>query len=271
MKVAAVQLISGDNYAENMERIEKRVTEAAKGGADLVVLPEYCALYGSKISPTPKEQNQFLSDMSTLAIEHRVWLVAGTFPLQTDANHKPYSSCVIFDSQGEIQGQYNKIHLFDADIPNDGLATKQAAYRESDYFTPGLAPLLVDTPWGRVGIAICFDLRFPRLFAYFADTKCDFIIIPAAFTATTGRAHWEILVRARAIETQAYVVAVNQGGSHFNGTETYGGTMIINPWGEVLSSLAVGEGVLIEQLDRTFIAATRSQIPLIPKLIHATA
>lgn len=132
-----------------------------------------------------------------------------------------------------------------------------------------MAPLLVDTPWGRIGIAICFDLRFPRLFAYFADTKCDLIIIPSAFTATTGRANWEILVRARAIETQTYVVAVNQGGTHFNGTETYGRTMIINPWGEVLSSLVSGEGILIEQLDRTSIAATRKQIPLVSKITYA--
>jgi len=265
MKVAAVQLVSSDNYQENLYRVSVIVSQAAEKDAELVVLPEYCLRYGVNTTPSKEEQYQFIADLSVLAQEHKLWLAAGTFPIQENATHangeKPYAACVIFDSNGEIQGQYNKIHLFDADV-----IIGKEKYRESDCYRPGREITCVDTPWGKMGVVICFDLRFSEVFSKLRAENCDFIVAPSAFTAITGRAHWEILVRSRAIETQLFVIATNQGGKHFDNTQTWGHTMIVNPWGTVVGQLERGEGYVLRKLDLQEVKNARNRIPMVPRL-----
>jgi len=256
MKIGIVQLISDDNYKANLANVLKHIQSITITGAKLVVLPEYGLRYGNHNCPTLEEQNIFLNDMSEIAKKYDIWLVAGSYPLQGSPQSKPYSACCVFNNTGHLVAQYNKINLFDAVI-SEGKET----YRESNYYKHGEQIVIVDSPWGKLGIAICFDLRFPALFSQFANHGCKIIIIPAAFTNTTGAAHWQILVRARAIETQSYVVAVNQGGLHFNNSETWGGSTIVNPWGEILASLDKGEGILTESLDLSMVEKTKLKIP----------
>jgi len=249
-------MISDDNYASNLASILKNVAEIAERGADMVVLPEYCLRYGNHQCPSQQEQKMFLDDMSSIARQYSIWLVAGSYPLQSAPEAKPFAACCVFDNRGTLVAQYNKINLFNAVI-SEG----KELYREGDYYEDGKQIVVIDSPWGRLGIAICFDLRFPALFTEFASADCKMIIIPAAFTHTTGSAHWEILVRARAIETQSFVVAVNQGGLHFNKTETWGSSMIVDPWGEVLARLGKGEGSLVESLELSLVEKTKLKIP----------
>jgi nitrilase len=187
-----------------------------------------------------------------------MWLVGGTIPLLSDADARPVAACCIYDSAGERRGRYDKIHLFDVDVPD---ADEQ--YRESANTAPGQQVLTVPTPWGRLGVAVCYDLRFPELFGMLAADGAELIAVPAAFTRPTGRAHWELLVRSRALDSLAYVAAAGQTGTHPGGRRTWGHSLVAGPWGEVLCHADELPGVYLVTLDMTQVASVRKSFPVL--------
>ena len=257
MKIAAVQMISGPEVGPNLDTAGRRIAEAAAAGARLVALPEYFPLIGAtdearlaaRETPGAGPIQAFLA---AAAARHGVWLVGGSIPLAGSDPAKLLNSCLVFDDRGRQVARYDKIHLFDF--------TKGAErYDEAATIEPGKEVVVLDTPAGRVGLAICYDLRFPELFR--AMGPLDLIVLPAAFTDTTGKAHWELLLRARAVENQCYVLASAQGGLHPTGRMTHGNSMIVDPWGEVLARLDKGEGVIVAELDAARIAEVRTSLP----------
>jgi nitrilase len=257
MKIAAIQMISGPAVAPNLETAARLVGEAAGCGASLVALPEYFPLIGAsdetrlaaRETPGAGPLQDFLAGM---AQRHGIWLVGGSIPLAGRDPGKLLNSCLVFDDQGRQVARYDKIHLF-------GFTKGAEHYDEAATIEPGEKVVAVDTPVGRVGLAICYDLRFPELFR--ALGPIDLLVLPAAFTDTTGRAHWEMLLRARAVENQCYVLASAQGGQHPTGRMTHGNSMIIDPWGDIVARMDKGEGVVTAELDPARIAEVRSSLP----------
>ena len=263
-RVAAIQTVSGPDIDANLRVAEEQIEAAAGQGAGLVALPEYFALLSPdeqakvRARETPGEGliQQFLS---ATARRLGVWIVGGTLPLTAEASQRVRNTVLVFDSSGREAARYDKIHLFGFD--NGG-----ERYDESRTIEAGTSPVALDTPFGRLGLSVCYDLRFPEL--YRALGSPDIIFVPSAFTATTGRAHWEVLLRARAIENQCFVVAPAQGGEHPGGRLTWGHTMIIDPWGEVLACRTeAGPGMVIADLDPARLEAVRGQLPA---LAHRT-
>ncbi len=261
--VAAIQMASGPNVNANLLEADRLIGGAVDAGAKLVVLPENFALMG--ISETDKveqrEQQGFgvmQEFLSTTANRYNVWLVGGTIPLEASAPGKIRAACLVYDDQGQCQARYDKMHLFDVE-----LVEHNEQYTESETIEAGDTVQLVKTPFGCVGIAICYDLRFPEIFRYMLDKGMDLLVVPSAFTAITGKSHWEILVRARAIENLCYVIAAAQGGYHINGRETHGDSMIVDPWGQVLSHLEHGAGFVVAQVDPDCIKNIRRSFPAI--------
>ncbi len=256
-KVAAIQMASGPNVEGNLNEARRLITQAAKQGAKLVVLPEFFAIMGmneqDKIDvreqPGTGPIQTFLSDT---ARENNIWLVGGSIPLAASVPDKVINSCLVFDEQGHQVARYDKIHLFSLSLGNEH-------YDEARTIEPGDKVVVIDSPFGRIGLAICYDLRFPELFRAMKDV--DLIVLPAAFTETTGKMHWETLVRARAIENLAYVIASAQGGYHVNGRETHGNSMIVDPWGRILDRLPRGSGIVIAQVDRSYQTSLRTNLP----------
>ncbi len=260
-RVAAIQMASGPKLEANLLEAERLVKQAVASGAKLVLLPESFALMGKRdqdqlgIAETDGEGpiQRFLAQ---LARRLRVWIVGGTIPMRTEGE-RVRAACLVFDDQGERQARYDKIHLFDADLPD---ATEH--YRESAVFEPGRELVTLETPFGHLGLAICYDLRFPELFRrLMAGQPVDFFCLPAAFTAYTGKAHWEVLLRARAIENLSYLVAAAQGGFHLSGRETYGHSMVVDPWGRKLAEAQNGSGVVSAEIDLDYLRATRRHFP----------
>nr|UQM69637.1 nitrilase [Janthinobacterium psychrotolerans] len=261
--VAAIQMISTPSITENLATAKRLVAQAASDGAMLVVLPEYWAIMGQhetdKLGHAEQPGSGPIQDgMAQMAREHGVWLIGGTLPLVSPEAGKVLNTTLVYDPQGEAAGRYDKIHLF-------GFTRGAESYNESRTIVAGAQVRSVDTPLGKVGLSICYDLRFPEL--YRALGECALIVLPAAFTHTTGRAHWEVLLRARAIENQCYVLASAQGGAHPNGRRTWGHSMLIDPWGEVKAVLDEGEGVVSGQIDPVFLAGVRESLPA---LAHRT-
>ncbi|WP_242610227.1 carbon-nitrogen hydrolase family protein [Fluviicoccus keumensis] len=234
--VAAIQMNSQDSLTDNLAQLDKLLAEAALRGVKLAVLPENFAVFGAPgQAHTASQLPAILTWLADACRRYRLWIVAGSLP----SSHRPdgevipdgrvRSACFILDEEGVVQGRYDKIHLFDAEVGD-----RQATYRESAVFEPGSSVVTVPTPWGRVGLTICYDLRFPELFMALRKAGTDLLVLPAAFTAITGEAHWETLLRARAIETQCFVIAAGQTGKHGALRETWGHSMVINPWGKVL-------------------------------------
>ena len=257
MSLAAVQMVSTPRVDENLETAERLIADAVAQGADLVALPEYFPIMGmsdgDKVKLREADGHGPIQEfLARTARRHGVWLLGGSMPLVAQAQGKVLNSCLVYDPQGERVARYDKIHLF-------GFQKGSERYNESETIEAGKQLVAFETPFGRVGLSICYDIRFPEM--YRALGACDLLIIPAAFTETTGRAHWEILLRARAIENQCYVLAVAQGGKHENGRETHGNSMLIDPWGEILDRKAKGEGVVIGDLDHARIADVRSSLP----------
>ncbi len=255
-KVAAVQMASGPKVAGNLNEARRLIEKAALQGAKLVVLPEFFAIMGMKESDkiTVREQpgsGQIQSFMSETARTHKIWLV-GSIPLVADAPNKVRNSCLVYNELGEQVARYDKIHLFNLELGNE-------QYHEADTIEAGNQVVVVDSPFGRIGLAICYDLRFPELFR--AMKNVDIIVLPAAFTATTGKVHWEPLVRARAIENLSYVIAAAQGGYHVNGRETHGHSMIVDPWGRVLDELTRGSDVVMAEVNPGYQASLRCSLP----------
>jgi deaminated glutathione amidase len=255
--VAAIQMVSTPVVAENLDAAGRLVRVAAERGARFIVLPEYFCILGmnerDKLAVREKYGNgpiqSFLAETSQ---REGVWLVGGCVPIETSVADKVRSACLVYNDRGERVARYDKIHLF-------GFASGTEVYREANTIEPGSTPMAIDTPFGRVALTICYDLRFPELYRGLGPV--DMILVPSAFTATTGRAHWEVLLRARAIENQAYVIAPAQGGHHPNGRETHGHTMIIDPWGTILAEQASGEAVLTTELDPAVLNRVRSSLP----------
>lgn len=255
--IAAIQTVSGPDVQANLEQIAGLVAEAAAAGARLVALPEHFPLIsadeGAKVRIRERADGGPLQDfLADMARRHGVWLVGGTIPLESGAPEKVRNTTLVFDDCGRQVARYDKIHLF-------GFQRGEERYDESATIEAGDAVRCFDTPFGRVGLSVCYDLRFPELFR--AMGPVDLIVLPAAFTHTTGRAHWEVLLRARAIENQCYVMAPAQGGRHPSGRVTWGHTMIIDPWGEVLACREEGPGVVLAALDPARIAAVRESLP----------
>ncbi|OMH30371.1 carbon-nitrogen hydrolase family protein [Motiliproteus sp. MSK22-1] len=261
-KAAVIQMVSGADWQHNLIQAADLIAEAALQGAKLAVLPENFAVFNTSqlIERGGNEQNsqgpirQFLSDQ---AKKNDLWLVGGSLPVLSDSGKRVRSACFVVDSQGKEQVRYDKIHLFDVDVSDS-----QSAYRESDQIEPGDELIVVDTPIGRLGLSICYDLRFPGLYQALLDKGAELFCVPAAFTQVTGAAHWEILLRARAIETQCYILAADQGGRHNERRETFGHSMIIDPWGQVLGQLKKGEGVVSAEIDLQQLQTIREKMPI---------
>jgi len=256
-RIAAIQTVSGPDVAQNLEVVAGLVAEAASAGARLVALPEYFPVISADEQAKVRIREHdgsgpLQSCLADLAQRHGVWLVGGTIPLMAEADDKVRNSTLVFDDQGRRVARYDKIHLF-------GFQRGAERYDESASIEAGGEVCAFDAPVGRVGLSVCYDLRFPELFR--AMREVDLIILPAAFTYTTGRAHWEVLLRARAIENQCYVMAPAQGGRHPSGRVTWGHTMIIDPWGEVLACQEEGPGVVLADLDPARIASVRESLP----------
>ena len=256
-KIAAVQMASGPNVAGNLSEAGRLIEKAASQGARLVVLPEFFPIMG--LSDTDKvavrEQpgsGMIQTFLAETARKHKIWLVGGSIPLVADAPDKVLNTCLVFDERGEQVARYDKIHLFNLVLGNE-------QYHEARTIESGSRVVVVDSPFGRIGLAICYDLRFPELFR--AMKEVDIIVLPAAFTETTGKMHWEVLVRARAIENLAYVVAAAQGGYHVSGRETHGHSMIVDPWGRVLDQLARGSGVVVAEVNPSYQTSLRTSLP----------
>lgn len=277
-KIAAIQLNGKATWAENQPVIARLVSDAAEAGAEVIVLPEN--LYAMPADPRElfalglgaEGENAPLDWLQSLARSTGVWLVAGTLPIRNDGSStdegegKLWSRSYVIDSQGEIRAKYDKIHLFDVDVPSRRPSQSAAAesYRESDQFLRGTELGLVDTPAGRLGMAICFDLRFPELFRRLTKQGAEWICLPSAFTETTGRAHWEPLLRARAIENQVYMVAAAQVGVHASGRKTFGHSMVVDPWGTVLANAkTLADCFIMAEIDSEAQAHIRQQFPVL--------
>lgn len=257
VKVAAIQMVSTPVVHENLDAAAALVAEAAAQGARLVALPEYFCVMGmherDKVALREAwRDGPIQSFLAATARRHGVWLIGGTVPLVADDPQRVRNSALVFDDRGECVARYDKIHLFGLDLGAE-------RFQESNTIEPGRQPVALDTPFGRLALSVCYDLRFPEL--YRALGPMDLIAVPSAFTATTGRAHWEPLLRARAIENLAWVIAPAQGGTHPNGRRTHGHSMIVNPWGEIVASRAEGAGVVIAEIDPTFTQRMRASLP----------
>jgi deaminated glutathione amidase len=259
MKIAAVQMVSTPDVARNLEAAARLVAQAAVAGAGLVALPEYFCLMGRRdddklrVAETPGEGpiQRFLADT---ARAHGVWLIGGTLPLATGTPGRALNSNLVHGPDGGLAARYDKIHLFNFDNGRE-------RYDESALLDAGSAPVVLQAGALRVGLSVCYDLRFPELYRALMSPPCDVLSVPSAFTHTTGRAHWELLLRARAVENQCYVLAAAQGGTHENGRRTWGHSMVVDPWGEVLGVLPEGEGVVMAEVDAERLASVRLQLP----------
>jgi predicted amidohydrolase len=265
VSIAAVQMISGPEVAPNLEEAARLVAVAVARGARLVALPEYFPLIGARdaarLAAREVDGAGPIQDfLAATARRHGIWLVGGSIPLVAEDPTKLRNACLVYDDAGRRVARYDKIHLF-------GFRHGQENYQEAETIEPGSTPVAFDSPWGQIGLGICYDLRFPELFRAMAPV--DLLVLPAAFTETTGRAHWELLLRARAVENQCYVLASAQGGRHPTGRMTHGNSMVIDPWGEVLARLDKGSGVVSADLNRARTGDVRSRLPALDhRLLH---
>ena len=256
-RIAAVQMISTPVIADNIAVARRLVTQAARDGAGLVLLPEYWPILGmhenDKLAVAEQPGAGPIQDaMASLAGELGIWLIGGTLPLVSPAPGKVLNTLLAYGPDGQLAGRYDKIHLF-------GFTRGEESYDESRTIAAGREVQTLETPFGRVGLSVCYDLRFPEL--YRAMGACSLMVVPSAFTYTTGQAHWDILLRARAIENQCYVLAAAQGGVHPNGRRTWGHSMLVDPWGEVIAVLPEGEGVASGELDLARLETVRGNLP----------
>lgn len=261
LRVAAIQMLSTPSISDNIAQAIKLIRDAVAKGAKLVCLPENFASFGAEDYRLFAER-EFSSQncrqvFSALANELDIYLLAGSMPVLDPATQKVFASSFLFNNQGEQIARYNKLHLFDA-VVND----THSEYRESDQYAYGEDVVCVTTPIANIGMAICYDLRFPELFQRLREQGANILMLPSAFTYATGQKHWETLLRARAIETQCFVVASNQGGKHSERRETWGHSMIVSPDGEILASAGLGEAVVIADIDFSVLQALRQRMPL---------
>ena len=256
-RVAAIQMVSAPEVALNLAAAGRLVAQAAAEGARLVALPEYFCMLGGhetdKVKARERDGSGPIQDfLAGAASRSRVWLVGGTLPLECGDPARVRSACLVYDDAGKRVARYDKVHLFVFRRGNE-------SYDESRTIEPGEGPVAIESPFGRLGLSVCYDLRFPELYRRFDRIAAWFA--PSAFTASTGAAHWETLLRARAIENLCYVVAPAQGGLHANGRRTHGHSMIVDPWGAVLAERPEGEGIVLAEIDAARLAEVRQSLP----------
>lgn len=260
--LAAIQLVSGADRDRNLAAAGELLARAADAGARLAVLPENFAFMGEreadKLAIAEYDGHGPIQDfLAETAARHGLWLVGGTIPVCGDNGDRAYGACLVHDAAGGRVARYDKMHLFDVAIPASG-----EQYRESAATIPGGGQrVTVDTPLGRLGLSVCYDLRFPELYRALSAEGAEILAAPSAFTAATGRAHWEVLARARAIENLCYVIAPGQGGRHVSGRETHGDSMVVDPWGRILDRVASGPGMAVAEFDRASLTHTRQHFP----------
>ena len=259
MKIAAIQMVSTPRVADNLAAARRLVARAAHEGAQLVALPEYFCVMGQTDRDKLEVAEQAAAGpiqqtLADLACEHGVWLIGGTLPLRSVDPDRVLNSNCVFAPDGSLAARYDKIHLFKYDNGRE-------RYDEGNAIRAGTLPTTFQAGELKVGLSVCYDLRFPELYRELMHPPCDLISVPAAFTYTTGLAHWELLLRARAVENQCYVIAAAQGGTHENGRRTFGHSMVVDPWGKVLNVLPEGEGVVLAELDPARTASVRLQLP----------
>jgi predicted amidohydrolase len=262
--VAAIQLSSQADVGANLDRAAGFVAEAARRGAELVLLPENFAFLGGS-----EEERRAIAEplgeggplegpigrrLADMARTNRVWLLGGGMPERSADRDRPFNTCAVFAPDGRLAARYRKVHLFDVDLA-------ERSYRESNASSAGDTPVAVDVAGLKVGLSICYDLRFPELYRALSAAGAEVLVVPAAFTVTTGKDHWHVLLRARAIESQAYVVAAAQWGKHPGGRLTYGKSCIVDPWGEVVAQASEGEGVITAAVDRAYLRRVRQSLP----------
>ena len=257
VKVASIQMASSPQVSSNLIEAERLIAIAVKQGAKIVVLPEYFCIMGfketDKVKVREKEgEGPIQHFLAKMAKEYKIWLIGGTVPLTSNFPKKVRNSCLVYNDKGVQVARYDKIHLFGLDLGTEH-------YHEENTIESGDSVVVVDTPYGKIGLSICYDLRFPEL--YRAMGEVDILVVPSAFTETTGKAHWECLLRARAIENLCYVIAPAQGGYHLSGRETHGNSMIVDPWGVILDRLPRGSGVVMANLNRDYQASLRNSLP----------
>ncbi|WP_237068031.1 carbon-nitrogen hydrolase family protein [Microbulbifer guangxiensis] len=273
--VAAIQMVSSESVSDNLASAHSLLVEAASRGTKIALLPENFAHMSDKGSfsvaePFAAEGEASPGDhpiqhaLQTWAAELGIWLVAGSVPLcerwdgTRTEGRRSRSACLVYDDRGKLRGRYDKIHLFDVEVEDAA-----GSYRESASIEPGEEPLITTTPWGELGLSVCFDLRFPELYRQLAIAGAEMLVVPSAFTYTTGQAHWLTLLRARAIENGCFVIGANQGGQHSEKRRTWGHSVIIDPWGEVLAEAGEGEAVITANLQVEKLEKVRRQMPLL--------
>lgn len=257
LRVGAVQMISGRDIDANLAEASALIAEAVRQGAQLVALPEYFGVFGERatdkvVAREPDGMGRQQDFLREEARRHGIWLVGGTVPIACDDPGRVRSACLVFDPEGRRIARYDKVHLF-------AFTRGEEHYDEGRTIEPGAERVSFPSPCGEVGLSVCYDLRFPELFRGLGDLAL--VVVPAAFTATTGAAHWHLLLRARAVENQCYVLASAQGGTHPNRRQTYGHSMLVDPWGEIVTELAEGPGVVVGDIDPGRLAAVRTQLP----------
>ena len=259
IKVACVQLRASDDMRENIATASSLIRQAAKDGAHFIATPENTNLMaldgGAKLDQTFAEKDDpTVPAFAALANDLNVWLLAGSVAIKV-SDSKTANRSYLFGPDGKIEARYDKIHLFDVDVGGG------ETYRESDTVAPGGEAVVVSLPWGRIGLSVCYDLRFPQLYRTLAKAGAEILMVPSAFTVPTGKAHWHTLLKARVIENEAFVMAPAQGGTHANGRKTYGHSLIISPWGEILAEAGDDPGIIAAEIDLAEIAAVRSRLP----------
>lgn len=264
MKIASVQMVSTGEWSDNRRQAQALIAQAADLGAELVVLPEYFCLMGQRDADKLELQEPFgtgpIQDfVRDCAVRHGIWLVAGTLPLSASQPDHVFNSSLVYDPRGRCVARYDKIHLFRFDNGTEH-------YDEARLLERGASPatFALDSRDGHtwcVGLSVCYDLRFPELYRAYAAAGADLLLVPSAFTHITGQAHWEVLLRARAIENLSFVAAAAQGGVHPNGRQTWGQSMVVDPWGHVLGQQAQGEGVVCVDIDASHLQRIRGQLP----------
>ena len=261
LRIAAAQLNSQDDVGKNLEVVARLAAEAHQQGAELLLLPENFAFMGGtdeqrrSVAEAVDGDGPILSALRRLAREHRMTLIGGGFPERTPDPDRPHNAAVVVDPDGQVRSVYRKIHLFDVEV-GDG-----QTYRESAAVTPGDRPVLVEVNGVRIGLSICYDLRFPELYRRLVDLGAEVLVVPAAFTLVTGKDHWHVLLRARAIESQCYVVAAAQWGTHPRGRATFGKSLVVDPWGDVIAQASEGVGLVTSVVDLERLRRVRAGLP----------
>ena len=259
-RVGLIQMTSGPDVTRNLEYIATQVAVLAEAGASLIITPENCVVFGGRLDyhHNAEIMGEGIAQQrfSQLAEQHRIWLVIGSMPIKRAQGVT--TTTLVFDPNGECVAHYDKLHMFDVDV-----ADGHSRYRESETFTPGSHIVSLPTPIGHLGLTICYDVRFPQLYNELAQRGANMMLVPAAFTAVTGEAHWEALLRARAIESQSWIVAVNQCGVHPCGRETWGHSMVISPWGDVVASLTNQPQNLVVDVELGQVEELRTTMPVL--------